>query len=126
MDSVENARALSAGIGLATARRTEATSNRAGGVQGATMPAEAAREFEAFLLHRMLKSATRPIGGRHLLDGGPGGRLFRDMFLEETARLAVERRGLGLFRAIGGSSVSDGSEAIVDVDGGAASGEEPR
>ncbi len=65
---------------------------------------EAAREFEAFLLHRMLKSATRPVGGPHLLDGGPAGRLFRDLFLEEAARLAVAGRGLGFVESVTGET----------------------
>jgi Rod binding domain-containing protein len=56
----------------------------------------AARDFEALLLHQALKSGTRPLSEGGLLDGGSAGRLFRDLFLEEAARLATRDKGLGL------------------------------
>ncbi|MGH0033737.1 MAG: hypothetical protein ACQGVK_01775 [Myxococcota bacterium] len=93
MDAVENARILSSGPGRTPPETT---------------PAEAARQFEAYLLHQMLKTATRPIAGRHLLDGGSSGRMFRDLFLEEVSRLAVEGRGLGVVRSLDSPEASGG------------------
>ena len=58
--------------------------------------ASAARDFESLLLHQALKSGTRPLSKGGLLDGGSAGKLFRDLFLEEVAKIATRERGLGL------------------------------
>lgn len=58
--------------------------------------AEAARAFEGLLLGTIQRTAARPIGGEHLLDGGSAGRMAREMWLQELASLAVRNGGLGL------------------------------
>ena len=57
---------------------------------------KAAREFEGLLLGTIQRTAARPIGGEHLLDGGSAGRMAREMWLQELASLAVRNGGLGL------------------------------
>lgn len=59
--------------------------------------ARAARQFEGLLLQQMLRSAETPIGGGEpLLDGGPGGRMYRSLFYEHAAELSARRGGLGI------------------------------
>ncbi|MCG8587846.1 MAG: hypothetical protein MJE66_01000 [Proteobacteria bacterium] len=57
-------------------------------------PKQAAEEFDAYLVGVLLKSASQPLLGESLLDGGPGAKLYRDQYYEELARLAVERGDL--------------------------------
>ncbi len=57
--------------------------------------ADAAREFEGLLLGMLLRSATQPLAGESLLDGGSAGRMYRELFFEEIARLAARRDELG-------------------------------
>ena len=57
---------------------------------------EAARAFEGLLLGTIQRTAARPLGGEHLLDGGSAGRMAREMWLQELASLAVRNGGLGL------------------------------
>ena len=59
---------------------------------------EAARAFEGLLLGSIQRTAARPIGGEHWLDGGSAGRMAREMWLQELATLAVRENGLGLER----------------------------
>ncbi len=66
-----------------------------------TDEASAARSFEALLLERLLRPATQPAFGPSPLDGGSAGRLYREMFVSEVARLAAERGGLGLGASLG-------------------------
>lgn len=66
----------------------------------APTPVEAARAFEALALERLLEPASRPLFGEGLLDGGSAGRLHRQLFLAEVARLAAERGALGLADAL--------------------------
>ncbi len=59
-------------------------------------PREAGAEFESFLLGRILRQATQPIGGETLLDGGSAGRMYRELLYEEMSRVAAEQRSLGI------------------------------
>ncbi|MDP6980484.1 MAG: rod-binding protein [Myxococcota bacterium] len=56
---------------------------------------KATREFDAYFLSQFLKSA----GGateEHLLDGGSAGRMYRDQFMDEIARVLAEHGGVGI------------------------------
>jgi Rod binding domain-containing protein len=57
---------------------------------------EAARQFEAFLVGQLLRTGSEPIAGKTPLDGGSAGRMYRELFLEEVARLAASRGDFGL------------------------------
>ncbi len=59
-----------------------------------------AQEFEALLLAEMMKTASKPLGVSEILDGGSAGKIYREMFLDEVARMSAARGGLGLAKAI--------------------------
>jgi Rod binding domain-containing protein len=63
-------------------------------------PARVGREFEALLLAELMKTASKPLPISGILDGGPSGQLYREMFLDEVARLSAARGGLGLADAV--------------------------
>ena len=58
--------------------------------------AQAAREFEGYLGGAMLRLGSKPLGGESLLDGGSAGRMYRELFYEEVARLAAQGTGFGI------------------------------
>lgn len=63
--------------------------------------AAAARKFEALVLQEMLRTASRPLlPGGSPLDGGSAGRLYRELFYAEAAKLAARRGDLGIASAI--------------------------
>ena len=45
---------------------------------------QVAREFEAMLLAQVWKGALRSTGGSKLLDGGSAGRMYRELFPEQS------------------------------------------
>ena len=61
---------------------------------------DAARQFEAFLVGQLLRTGSKPIAGETPLDGGSAGRMYRELFLEEVARLAASRGDFGLAEEI--------------------------
>ena len=63
-------------------------------------PAAVAREFEALLLGELSRGLSRPLPGTRPLDGGSAGRLYRERFFQQVARLAAERGGFGLAAAL--------------------------
>ncbi len=63
-------------------------------------PAAVAREFEALLVGELTRQAAKPLPGTRPLDGGSAGRLYREQFFQEVARLAAARGGLGIAAAI--------------------------
>lgn len=75
--------------------------------------AQAARRFEALVLDRLLEPATRPLFAKGRLFGaGSGGALPRQLFAAEVSRLAAERGGLGVARALArGERGSEGATA---------------
>lgn len=84
---------------------------RASAAAPASAP-EVARRFEALVLERLLEPVTRPLFAKGALGGGsPGGTLSRQLFAAEVARLAAERGGLGLARAV--ADVADGEAATA-------------
>ena len=54
---------------------------------------DAAREFEAMLVGQILKNATAKITEEGPLGGGPGTRLYQELFLEEAVRQSGGRLG---------------------------------
>lgn len=63
--------------------------------------AAALRSFEAYFLGEMLRIAT-PKGESGLLDGGQAGRMYREHFLQELARIVAEHGGLGIAASLEG------------------------
>lgn len=70
----------------------------AGGAGAESGPSlrEAARAFESLLVQQMLRQADRPLAGERWLDGGPAGRMYRELFFEEIAKLAARRGRFGV------------------------------
>lgn len=58
--------------------------------------AEAAKRFEAYLVGEMLRMAHDSPLASGLLDGGSAGRMYRELQLQEIARLATEHGGFGI------------------------------
>lgn len=61
---------------------------------------EAAASFEAYLVGELLRLAQASPLAPGLLDGGSAGRMYRELQLQEIARLAVERGGFGIARQL--------------------------
>ncbi|MFQ5416757.1 MAG: rod-binding protein [Myxococcota bacterium] len=66
--------------------------------------AQAAREFEGYLVGAMMRVGTRPLSGESLLDGGSAGRMYREQLYEEVARLAARGEGFGIARLLEGAA----------------------
>jgi len=73
--------------------------------------ATAASAFEGYLVGAMLRIGTRPVGGESPLDGGAGGRMYRELFFEEIARLAAQGPGFGLGTLLGADAGPNDSGA---------------
>ncbi len=56
---------------------------------------EALREFDAYFLAQILKGAESA-SEEHMLDGGSAGRMYRDHFYDELARVLSEKGGFGI------------------------------
>ncbi len=76
---------------IAAVRLTEAPARRS----PPTLEAAVA-EFEAYYIGELLRMANRSSQSTGLLDGGPAGRTYRELFFEEIGRLAARHGGLGL------------------------------
>lgn len=81
---------------------TTAVGPKLGAPDAQTRLREAGADFEGFLIGSILRSATRPVAGEALLDGGPAGRMYRELFYEEMSRIAAHQRGLGLAELVTG------------------------
>lgn len=69
---------------------------------------EAARRFEALLLERLLAPLTEsPESLPAWVDGGPAGRMARELHVAELARIAAERGALGVERWIAAEGGSE-------------------
>jgi len=77
--------------------------------------AQAARDFESVLLHKMLQEMANTIPDSPLLDKGPG-RQVRDMFWYYLAQELAEKGGLGLWKQIAGEKYAAGAEQGKKVD----------
>lgn len=69
---------------------------------------EALREFDAYFLAQILKGAQAS-SEEHLLDGGSAGRMYRDHFYEEIARVLAEQGEFGLTNQLRDSFPKSGS-----------------
>lgn len=56
---------------------------------------KALREFDSYFLAQILKG-SQASSEEHLLDGGSAGRMYRDYFYQELARVLAEQGGFGL------------------------------
>ena len=72
---------------------------------------DASREFECMLIGTLLRQASQPIAGGSLLDGGSAGRMYRELFYQEIARIAAHRDDLGLGDLVQAASASQGGSA---------------
>ncbi len=74
---------------------------------------KATREFDAYFLSQFLKSA----GGseeEHMLDGGSAGRMYRDQFMDEIARVLAEHGGMGVSQQLA-DKVDPAKGAAADI-----------
>ncbi len=56
---------------------------------------KATQDFDAYFLSQFLKSAGAS-SEEHMLDGGSAGRMYRDQFFDEIARVLAEHGGIGI------------------------------
>lgn len=76
--------------------------------EGETGAREAARRFEALLIERLLEPLTRsPETPPAWVDGGPAGRMARELHVAELARIAAERGALGVEKWIAAEGRSE-------------------
>ncbi len=70
---------------------------------------KALQEFDAYFLAQILKGA-QPEGEESLLDGGSAGRMYRDYFYEEVARVLSEKGDFGVTKQLEDSVPASASE----------------
>ncbi len=92
-------------LGAAALIRSAPGENGEAGATGS----KALREFDAYFLAQILKGAQSE-GEEHLLDGGSAGRMYRDYFYEEVARVLAEKGDLGVTKQLGDALSGSGSE----------------
>ena len=69
--------------------------------EGGTELARAAADFEALVLHQLLKQSSRPLlAGDTPLTGGSAGRMYRDLWFQELAKAGGARGALGFGRLL--------------------------
>jgi len=62
-----------------------------------TSGAEAVTAFDSYFVGEMLRAASKPLDEKdQLLDGGRGGRMYRDFLHKEIARVVATQGGFGL------------------------------
>lgn len=87
----------------------------------------ALRSFEAYFLGEMLRIAT-PKDSTGLLDGGQAGRMYREHFFQELARVIAENGGVGIAAGLEGQlskgSDSDERSGAESIQAGGSQGEE--
>ncbi len=76
------------GLGQATPRETDEET--------------ALRAFDAYFIGEMLKRSA-PQGSTGLFDGGQAGRMYRDHFYQELARIIAENSDFGVSSTLAGS-----------------------
>lgn len=64
--------------------------------------ADALKAFEAYFVGELLRIAA-PKSTSDLFDGGQAGRMYREHFHQELARLVAEHGGMGLATSLAGS-----------------------
>lgn len=68
---------------------------RVGRTAGSDDDRKVLRDFDSLFLSRILKGFHAD-DEENLFDGGSAGRMYRDQFYEEIARMLAEKGGLGL------------------------------
>lgn len=61
----------------------------------------ALRSFEAYFLGELLRIAT-PKDSTGMLDGGQAGRMYREHFFQEIARVIADHGGIGIAKGLEG------------------------
>ncbi len=56
----------------------------------------ALREFDSYFLGEMLRIAAKPAQEEGFMDGGSAGRMYRDFFLQEIARIVAKHGDFGV------------------------------
>lgn len=78
--------------------------------EGKADEATALRSFEAYFLGEMLRIAA-PSNPTGLFDGGETGRMYREHFYQELARIIAENGGVGIATSLAGElDPIDGNE----------------
>lgn len=70
---------------------------------------KALREFDAYFLAQLLKSGNQD-GEDSLFDGGSAGRMYRDYFHEEVARVLAQQGSIGLSQELADKLEKPGAE----------------
>lgn len=72
-----------------------------GRIGGTPELSDAGKAFESYLVGQILRDGSQPIvRGGFRLDGGPAGRMFRDLFHQEIARVVAERGSFGIAKLV--------------------------
>ena len=88
--------------------------------------ASALRSFEAYFLGELLRIAA-PSNPTGLFDGGQAGRMYREHFYQELARVIADNGGVGVATSLAGqlskhgASEADGADAKDGARDGAVS-----
>lgn len=98
----------------ATASPTELSLGAANGSGKKADEAAALRSFEAYFLGEMLRIAA-PQDSSGPMDGGQAGRMYREHFYQELARLIADNGGVGLASALEGRLSKKGDGASEDA-----------
>jgi Rod binding domain-containing protein len=69
--------------------------------EGKADEATALRSFEAYFLGELLRIAA-PSNPTGLFDGGETGRMYREHFYQELARIVAENGGVGVAESLAG------------------------
>ncbi|MBK7947272.1 MAG: rod-binding protein [Deltaproteobacteria bacterium] len=80
--------------------------------EGKTDEATALRNFEAYFLGEMMRIAA-PENPTGLFDGGQAGRMYREHFHQELARMVAESGGVGLAASMAGQLTKPGDEEKI-------------
>jgi Rod binding domain-containing protein len=83
---------------------------------GKTDEASALRSFEAYFLGEMLRIAA-PEDPSGLFDGGETGRMYREHFYQELARVIADNGGVGLADSLKGQLSKRGVGELAAADG---------
>lgn len=93
--------------------------------EGKTDETTALRNFEAYFLGEMMRIAA-PENPTGLFDGGQAGRMYREHFYQELARIVADSGGVGVAASLAGQLTKSGeSEPVASDSDRAAKGAEP-
>lgn len=81
--------------------------------EGKTDEATALRNFEAYFLGEMLRIAA-PENPTGLFDGGQAGRMYREHFYQELARIVADGGGVGVAASLAGQLEKRGEDGAAE------------